>query len=117
MYLECYGIRPLPDNVDTWMCQRCLTDDKKSVVSGFFLSGMSVHGPALSEVTPQSCVLCPHTGGAFKRIKPGHGWIHVVCSVWISDVEIADIDRIEDIDIRKVAQERWNAVCAGSSVL
>jgi hypothetical protein len=59
----------------------------------------------------QSCVVCPSKYGAFKSLADGSGYIHVVCALWIPEIDIQDTDRIDKISVTNVPSHRWNAVC------
>ena len=47
--------------------------------------------------TSAHCVLCPNEGGALKKTQYGCKWVHVSCALWIPEVGIGDIDKMEPI--------------------
>lgn len=58
------------------------------------------------------CVLCPNKGGAMKSTKSGKHWAHVSCALWIPEVSIGCVDRMEPITkISSIPQSRWSLVC------
>jgi hypothetical protein len=58
------------------------------------------------------CELCPNKGGAMKATKSGQKWAHVSCALWIPEVSIGCVEKMEPITkISKIPQSRWNLVC------
>lgn len=58
------------------------------------------------------CVLCPNKGGAMKSTKSGKKWAHVSCALWIPEVSIGCVDRMEPITkISNIPQSRWALIC------
>lgn len=58
------------------------------------------------------CVLCPNKGGAMKSNKSGKHWAHVSCALWIPEVSIGCVDRMEPITkISSIPQSRWALIC------
>lgn len=58
------------------------------------------------------CVLCPNKGGAMKSTKSGNKWAHVSCALWIPEVSIGSVDRMEPITkISSIPPSRWALVC------
>lgn len=58
------------------------------------------------------CVLCPNKGGAMKSTRSGHKWAHVSCALWIPEVSIGSVDRMEPITkISSIPQSRWALIC------
>lgn len=58
------------------------------------------------------CVLCPNKGGAMKSTRSGQKWAHVSCALWIPEVSIGSVDRMEPITkISSIPQSRWALVC------
>lgn len=58
------------------------------------------------------CVLCPNKGGAMKSTKSGKHWAHVSCALWIPEVSIGCVDRMEPITkISSIPQSRWALLC------
>ena len=39
----------------------------------------------------------PHPGGAMKSTKSGQKWAHVACALWIPEVSIGSVERMEPI--------------------
>uniref|UniRef100_A0A4W4GB57 Uncharacterized protein n=1 Tax=Electrophorus electricus TaxID=8005 RepID=A0A4W4GB57_ELEEL len=58
----------------------------------------------------QRCELCPHKDGALKRTDNG-GWAHVVCALYIPEVEFANVSTMEPIVLQSVPHERYNKTC------
>jgi hypothetical protein len=44
-----------------------------------------------------SCVLCPNMGGAMKATRSGQKWAHVACAIWIPEVSIGSVEKMEPI--------------------
>lgn len=58
------------------------------------------------------CVLCPNKGGAMKSARSGQKWAHVSCALWIPEVSIGSVDRMEPITkISSIPQSRWALIC------
>ncbi|RXM29696.1 Protein AF-10 [Acipenser ruthenus] len=80
----------------------------------------SVTGPVLPVVALQKqhkwytafqrCELCPHKDGALKRTDNG-GWAHVVCALYIPEVEFANVSTMEPIVLQSVPHDRYNKTC------
>ena len=58
----------------TWLCRPCAAYD-----------------------TSAQCVLCPNEGGALKKTQYGSRWVHVSCALWIPEVGIENIEKMEPI--------------------
>ncbi|XP_040208436.1 protein AF-10 isoform X4 [Rana temporaria] len=56
------------------------------------------------------CELCPHKDGALKRTDNG-GWAHVVCALYIPEVQFANVATMEPIVLQSVPHERYNKTC------
>ncbi|XP_034258057.1 protein AF-10 isoform X4 [Pantherophis guttatus] len=58
----------------------------------------------------QKCELCPHKDGALKRTDGG-GWAHVVCALYIPEVQFANVSTMEPIVLQSVPHDRYNKTC------
>ncbi|XP_044281282.1 protein AF-10 isoform X6 [Varanus komodoensis] len=56
------------------------------------------------------CELCPHKDGALKRTDNG-GWAHVVCALYIPEVQFANVSTMEPIVLQSVPHDRYNKTC------
>lgn len=86
VHQACYGITKIPEG--QWLCCTC----------------------ALSQ-RPE-CVLCPNKGGAMKSTRSGQKWAHVSCALWIPEVSIGCVEKMEPITkISSIPQSRWALIC------
>ncbi|KAK7086898.1 E3 ubiquitin-protein ligase Jade-2 [Halocaridina rubra] len=86
VHQACYGITAIPSG--SWLCRTCSLGIKPD------------------------CVLCPNKGGAMKSTKSGQKWAHVACALWIPEVSIGSVERMEPITkIPNIPQSRWALVC------
>ncbi|XP_074649831.1 protein Jade-3-like [Tubulanus polymorphus] len=86
VHQACYGIQTIPEG--TWLCRTC----------------------ALG-LQPQ-CIFCPKTSGAMKSTRSGTKWSHVSCALWIPEVSIGCVEKMEPITkISNIPASRWALVC------
>ena len=86
VHQACYGITSIPSG--KWFCRTCSLN-----------------------ITPK-CELCPNKGGAMKATKSGKLWAHVSCALWIPEVSIGCVEKMEPITkISCIPSSRWNLLC------
>ncbi|PIK41560.1 hypothetical protein BSL78_21587 [Apostichopus japonicus] len=86
VHQACYGVIKIPEG--SWMCRCC----------------------ALG-LQPE-CMLCGKKGGAMKSTRSGTKWAHVNCALWIPEVSIGDVERMEPITkISQIPPSRWALIC------
>lgn len=86
VHQACYGITRIPEG--QWLCGTC----------------------ALSQ-RPE-CALCPNKGGAMKATRSGQKWAHVSCALWIPEVSIGCVEKMEPITkVSSIPQSRWALIC------
>ncbi|MXQ88325.1 hypothetical protein E5288_WYG021381 [Bos mutus] len=83
----CYGIVQVPTG--PWFCRKCESQERAARVR---------------------CELCPHKDGALKRTDNG-GWAHVVCALYIPEVQFANVSTMEPIVLQSVPHDRYNKTC------
>ena len=71
VHQACYGIADIPSG--PWLCRTC---------------SLGIKPP---------CELCPNKGGAMKSTRTGQKWAHVSCALWIPEVSIGDVEKMEPI--------------------
>ena len=71
VHQACYGITSIPPG--PWLCRTCALGSKPK------------------------CELCPNKGGAMKSTKSGQKWAHVSCALWIPEVSIGCVEKMEPI--------------------
>ena len=71
VHQACYGITSIPSG--PWVCRTC---------------GLGIK---------PKCELCPNRGGAMKSTKSGQKWAHVSCALWIPEVSIGCVEKMEPI--------------------
>ncbi|KAG2461097.1 AF17 protein, partial [Polypterus senegalus] len=84
VHQACYGIVQVPTG--PWFCRKCESQERAARVR---------------------CELCPHKDGALKRTDNG-GWAHVVCALYIPEVQFANVLTMEPIVLQYVPHERYN---------
>ncbi|XP_073437929.1 protein AF-10 isoform X7 [Dendrobates tinctorius] len=84
VHQACYGIVQVPTG--PWFCRKCESQERAARVR---------------------CDLCPHKDGALKRTDNG-GWAHVVCALYIPEVQFANVSTMEPIVLQSVPHERYN---------
>ncbi|KAM8881830.1 protein AF-10 isoform 2-T2 [Synchiropus picturatus] len=107
VHQACYGIVQVPTG--PWFCRKCESQERAARVSN-----SSRLDSSLDLTVPASllwrCELCPHKDGALKRTDNG-GWAHVVCALYIPEVEFANVSTMEPIVLQSVPHERYNKTC------
>ena len=73
VHQACYGITSIP--AGSWLCKTC----------------------ALGQKGTTACVLCPNMGGAMKCTRNCKDWAHVSCALWIPEVSIGCVEKMEPI--------------------
>ncbi|XP_061883130.1 protein AF-17-like isoform X1 [Entelurus aequoreus] len=87
VHQACYGIVQVPTG--PWFCRKCESQERAARVR---------------------CELCPHKDGALKRTDNG-GWAHVVCALYIPEVQFANVLTMEPIILQYVPHERYMKTC------
>ncbi|KAI4503528.1 hypothetical protein M0802_000931 [Mischocyttarus mexicanus] len=86
VHQACYGITSIPEG--SWLCRTCSLSQRPD------------------------CVLCPNKGGAMKCTRSGQKWAHVSCALWIPEVSIGCVERMEPITkISSIPPSRWALIC------
>lgn len=86
VHQACYGITSIPEG--SWLCRTC---------------ALGIRPP---------CLLCPNLGGAMKCTRSGQKWAHVSCALWIPEVSIGCVEKMEPITkISQIPASRWTLTC------
>ncbi|KAK3921120.1 PHD finger protein rhinoceros [Frankliniella fusca] len=86
VHQACYGITTIPSG--QWLCRTCALGKRPE------------------------CVLCPNKMGAMKSTQSGSKWAHVSCALWIPEVSIGSVEKMEPITkISSIPQSRWALIC------
>ncbi|XP_072171530.1 uncharacterized protein [Diadema setosum] len=86
VHQACYGIVKVPEG--SWMCRTC---------------ALGIQPP---------CILCGIKGGAMKSTRSGTKWAHVSCALWVPEVSIGCVERMEPITkISQIPASRWALIC------
>lgn len=86
IHQACYGIQKIPEG--SYLCRTCALGIKPS------------------------CILCPKSGGAMKSTRSGTKWAHVSCALWIPEVSIGCVEKMEPITkISQIPASRWGLIC------
>ncbi|XP_074903917.1 protein AF-10 isoform X6 [Buteo buteo] len=91
VHQACYGIVQVPTG--PWFCRKCESQERAARVR---------------------CELCPHKDGALKRTDNG-GWAHVVCALYIPEVQFANVSTMEPIVLQSVPHDRYNKTYTSTS--
>ncbi|MBN3318793.1 AF10 protein, partial [Atractosteus spatula] len=127
VHQACYGIVQVPTG--PWFCRKCESQERAArVIKGWKGRKSSLQSPdgggrsairdaeeeglakSLKTLNIWRCELCPHKDGALKRTDNG-GWAHVVCALYIPEVEFANVSTMEPIVLQSVPHERYNKTC------
>ncbi|XP_051970736.1 protein AF-10-like isoform X1 [Xyrauchen texanus] len=129
VHQACYGIVQVPTG--PWFCRKCESQERAArVIKGWRGRKPSWQIPeggglsttcnkeeensrlsrSLKTLNVVRCELCPHKDGALKRTDNG-GWAHVVCALYIPEVEFANVSTMEPIVLQSVPHERYNKTC------
>ncbi|XP_039610186.1 protein AF-10 isoform X2 [Polypterus senegalus] len=134
VHQACYGIVQVPTG--PWFCRKCESQERAArVIKGWKGRKSRLQstgggrggggrrsmahrksaegggrGKGLKSVNTWRCELCPHKDGALKRTDNG-GWAHVVCALYIPEVQFANVATMEPIVLQSVPHERYNKTC------
>ncbi len=85
--LGCYGILKVPEG--NWYCAKCSAGN--------------------GTTRPAHCELCSMEDGALKRTDKG-GWAHVICALYIPEVQFGDVNSMDPVVLSHIPQERYSKV-------
>lgn len=85
VHQSCYGIPNIPEG--SWLCRPCLLSPKKII----------------------SCILCPVSGGAYKRTSNGF-WCHVLCGLLVPEARFENVSLVEPVDIEDVHRSQQQCI-------
>ncbi|KAI5192373.1 bromodomain and PHD finger-containing protein 1 [Nematocida minor] len=88
VHQSCYGVPNIPDG--SWLCRPCLLSPKKVI----------------------SCILCPISGGAYKRTSNGF-WCHVLCGHLVTGARFENTSLVEPVDIEDVHRSQQQCLECG----
>ncbi|XP_039983471.1 protein AF-10 [Xiphias gladius] len=98
------GVYLKPSN---WLSAKCLLQ----ILGG---TSKQQHAPSSHPYPPIHPALCPPPPVLLTRSKAGQGfncWAHVVCALYIPEVEFANVSTMEPIVLQSVPHERYNKTC------
>lgn len=87
VHQACYGIVQVPTG--PWFCRKCESQERAARVK---------------------CELCPQKDGALKRTDTG-GWAHVVCALFIPEVQFGNVITMEPIILKLLPNEKYHKSC------
>ena len=87
VHQACYGIVSVPKG--PWFCKTC---------------------EAGKHTKDTRCCLCPYKGGAFKSAE-SNNWAHVICALYIPEVEFQNVSTMEPILANKVPADKFALSC------
>ena len=119
VHQECYGVPYIPEG--QWLCRLAqalslsqLTFLMTCLKCKFFFFHSFISSGRRCQLSPScgvDCVLCPNKSGAFKQTDDGR-WTHVICALWIPEVQFANHVFLEPIDgIKNIPPARWKLLC------
>uniref|UniRef100_A0A3P9IE59 MLLT10 histone lysine methyltransferase DOT1L cofactor n=1 Tax=Oryzias latipes TaxID=8090 RepID=A0A3P9IE59_ORYLA len=113
VHQACYGIVQVPTG--PWFCRKCESQERAARVVSLTPFNYKTFVFKVYELRSfsfylQRCELCPHKDGALKRTDNG-GWAHVVCALYIPEVEFANVSTMEPIVLQSVPHDRYNKTC------
>ncbi|ODQ64242.1 hypothetical protein NADFUDRAFT_43249 [Nadsonia fulvescens var. elongata DSM 6958] len=101
VHQDCYGVAFIPEG--QWLCRKCMIARRKLRVSCIFCPNDSTVSTAVPGVGPM--------GEAFKQTDSSQ-WAHLICALWIPEVEIANPVCMEPIvNMANIPKDRWKLSC------